>query len=219
MTSCEVRKAIDDISLIKRILNQADEAPSKAAIKLRMWTYVFSTLATLCILVQEFLSGQANRDAFLYSSLNSAFMMQGLCTVAIMLLLFCLALVFLVLISAKDEQSNYQDFIKKNFTYLKGIGFFSDLLIKFIIFAMLIIAAKGDWVGGLFLIFLADYCFQGRFFKMPFKLELIFGVISLLLAGFQFQQGSSSLLPALSLCLVLSLSSLIITLKDLIKVE
>lgn len=210
MSDLDIKKAIDDLNLIKRILERSDSGGSldRSAIFSNVLLYgVTLSMALYMLFVETFFDGP-NMSAFLYSKYDANFLFYGLLSAGVGLIVMSVAFVLVVGKASSIENKDFDQYVLKNFSYLKRQSFFYDLLIKFSVFALLIYAGKPEWVPVLFTIFTADYLFQGRFFRLPFRTEILLGCLTFAAGVLQFSYFTPSLVPSLVIFSVVTAVSL-----------
>jgi len=79
--------------------------------------------------------------------------------------------IFLSQISARRAGEPLEDYVARSLPYLRSMSFASDLFLKFSVLSMLILAGRPDWIAPFCLVGLADYIFQGRFFRPSVAIE------------------------------------------------
>ena len=134
---------------------------------------------------------------------------------AMMLLLLLSCLYFTVWRAARKEGEDFTGYAARNFRYLRNLSFLSDLLIKFVVLALLIMAPKPEWIGPMLLAFTADYLIQGRFFVLPPAISLPAALVCLGLAVYQFSLGSTVLILPLVVFIVCAIASLLTVIRSM----
>ena len=85
--------------------------------------------------------------------------------------------------TARKDGEALAGYLSRNFSYLQGFGFLSDLFVKFVLVSILFLAERPDWISALLVIFTGDYLIQGRFFCLPLRMSLVWGWLYLLLGA------------------------------------
>lgn len=93
---------------------------------------------------------------------------------------------FTVSRAAKNVGDDLNNYIKRNFTYLKNLTHVSDLMVKFIVIGTLLHVGRANLIAPFLLIFTADYLLQGRFFSLPIRSSQILALFSFAGAGVMF---------------------------------
>jgi hypothetical protein len=124
------------------------------------------------------------------------------------MIILLLAILYLsVFAAARKSGKDFNTYAAKNFSYLKNMSFVSDLLVKYVVITLLILAGQPEWVSPICTLFVGDYLVQGRFFTLPLRLSLTSGILCILGAGFQAYIGSPLLTwPALAALIASSAS-------------
>jgi hypothetical protein len=209
----EVQRALQDLAHIRRaiegVASAADSQPAKhalpTALLLQLWAFVLCT----AILIVEWLSAGINTSMLLASRESEWLRQMGLVNIASVLVLLVFALQVLVRAGARQSEESLSDFIARNFVYLRNFSLASDLVLKFSVFALVIMARVPELTSPLLIIFTADYLFQGRLFVLPFRSAMILGVLLLGIAFLQFSAGSASVSVALLCFSLVSAFSLV----------
>lgn len=178
-----IQQAIDDLATIKRAIEKAESGSEKrkrtigSSFTTHFFIQVFVSIICLMLLLTELLGDFIHTRIFLASAQNQELMEYGLISTGATLISGILFLYALVIASAQKANEDYNVFIAKNFSYLKNLSFSSDLLVKYIVFTIVILAKQPQWIAPLFFLFTADYLFQGRFFQLPIKISLTAGAL------------------------------------------
>lgn len=207
-----IQTAIRDISEIKRLIDRAEQHGSSGK-KLILHSgthcllYVISFVLAGLLLGAELMKFPTPSDWLIVTHYDEHVRYMGIAIIAA-LLLFVLALCyFIVWRAARKVDESFESYAARNFSYLRQISFLCDLLVKFCVLALIIMARRPDWVAPLLLLFTGDYLIQGRFFILPIRWGLVLGAVALLLGITQALLLSGSLLYPLILfmgCTLLS---------------
>jgi hypothetical protein len=106
--------------------------------------------------------------------------------VGVTLAVFVMCLYFIVWRSSRASEQEFSGYVAKNFRYLRSLSLVADLLVKFIVFSLVMLAPRPEWIAPLLVVFIADYLIQGRFFHFPVKVSLAMGLGCLLIAAFMY---------------------------------
>jgi hypothetical protein len=157
------------------------------------------------------LSGRPSATWLLYASHYASYEFRlAIALLTAMLLLFGAGVLYFVLWRvARREGENLSSYVERNFAYLRVLSFGSDLFLKFIATAAVILAGRGDWVAPLLMIFTGDYLLQGRVFILPLRGALVFGLGCFVLGVVQLLWLEGSLVYPLSVFCAACLLSLL----------
>ncbi len=208
VSDTQIQKAIEDLNAIRRTIDNVDNrnvtnkqvqrSALKTGLNIQTWALASAGLLTFV----ELFAGNINTLNLLNSATYENMRIPGLLNCGFALVLIFAAIYFVIFRSAKDADRDFNDYLARNFQYLNNLNFGSDLFLKFVVFSILIFAEKPEWIAPMFLLFIADYLLQGRFFKLPLRAGLTLGVACLLGGLIQFAVGSPLLVyPGTAFCL------------------
>lgn len=197
--SFDVQKALADIAVIRRALNQADQDQMDSRLvgvtldaNLLLQAVAFVSALALCLL--EIASGNAITQTLMTGGKIDEFRRFGIGMMGFILFGLLITLYFVLWRAALHNGEDMGSYITRNFKYVKNLSLISDLLMKFITLALLLLAGKAEWVAPVLMAFTGDYLLQGRFFTLPTKPSVVLGIGCLAIAIAQFAVGSPSLL-------------------------
>lgn len=213
-----VQQAVSDLAMIRKAIERAQgssqpEKARRSALEAKIWVQAISLFHALGLSVVELASGNLITESILQVTSTWELVLLGIGQVAFSLAVFVMCLYFIVWRSARHGQQELSKFIAQNFTYLRSLSLVADLLIKFIIFSLVLIAPRPEWLAPLLLVFTADYLFQGRFFTLPLSASLATGVICVGLAGLVFYSGTAELVWPLLVFAAINIASLVVLLR------
>jgi hypothetical protein len=133
----------------------------------------------------------------------------GLAQVALVGVALLMCVYFLAWRAARHSGQSFDDYLVRNFQYLRNLSFVSDLLVKFVPLSFVVLAGRPEWVAPLLSLYIADYLFQGRFFTLSTRVSLVLGGASLIAAAVQYFGHSTQLVWPLLHFSVISTASLI----------
>lgn len=195
----DIQKALADIAVIRRALNQADQDQMDSRLvgvtldaNLLLQAVAFMSALALCLL--EIASGNAVTQTLMTGGQIDEFRRFGIGMMGFILLGLLTTLYFILWRAALHNGEDMGSYITRNFKYVKNLSLISDLLMKFITLALLLLAGKAEWVAPVLMAFTGDYLLQGRFFTLPTKASVVLGIGCLALAVAQFLSGNSALL-------------------------
>jgi len=110
----------------------------------------------------------------------------GLLNVAIFLISIIIGVYAILKSRAKKEKSTLKEFASHNFIYYKNFSILADVLIKFLMFSLIILAGKPEWIAAILVLFTGDLVIHGRHFYLPLlhsfvTSALCFGIAVLML--------------------------------------
>ena len=181
-----LQQAIADVSMIRKAIERTGTQPQKArqaAINANMMLHSSSLILVLAFIVAELLTDNSTTRILLYAPYLREIRTMGLLAVGATLPLLLLCLYFIVWRSSVHGEQGFSSFVTANFRYLRSLSLIADLVVKFVVLALLLYGGHPEWVSAILALFTADYLFQGRFFSFPIKISLTLGIVSLLVAG------------------------------------
>jgi len=198
----DIQKALSDIAVIRRALNQADQDQIDSRLvgvtldaNLLIQAVAFVTALSLFLI--EFASGNAITQTLMTGGQLDEFRRFGIGMMGFILFGLLVTLYFVLWRAALHNGEDMGSYITRNFKYVKNLSLISDLLMKFITLALLLLAGKAEWVAPVLIAFTGDYLLQGRFFTLPTRTSAVLGIGCLALAIAQFASGSPALLVPL----------------------
>lgn len=194
-----IQSAVNDLATIRRAIEKAGAQDSavpanRIAIDAGL---IFQGLCLLisCGLIAFELSSDRDMTRIMMFSVNDQELgLLGLAQVAFIALTLVMCIYFLVWRAAYHSEQNFQDYLVRNFQYLRNLSLVSDLLVKFVPLSLLVIGGHPEWIAPLLSLYIADYLVQGRFFSLPTRASLLFGMASVIAAATQYLTGSTQLL-------------------------
>ncbi|MBL7663465.1 hypothetical protein JNK13_12000 [bacterium] len=217
-----IEQAIKDISLIRQVLERTGDGNQTAGVfgeisaatnKLRCRILGLASILAFAFCILELVTNHSQTALLLLSKNNFIVQKIGVLQTAAGLFVLCCALFVMVEITAKKEEEDLDSYISRYFSYLRNLGLFSDLLVKFIIFSLFIFAGQAEWIAPLLLVFTGDYLFQGRLFIFPVRISIGLGIVCMLLAALQFYLADPQLWFPCAVFATIATSSLYWTLK------
>lgn len=216
----DVQKALADIALIRRTLDQSEQDPLDArlvgvTLEANLVLQAVAFVSALLLVALEILSGNAITHTLMTGGQIDEFRRFGIGMMGFILVGLLVTLYFVLWRAALHNGENVSAYIARNFRYVKNLSLISDLLMKFITLALLLLANKPEWVAPVLLAFTGDYLLQGRFFTFPTKTAVVLGVACVVagLAQF-FSQNPSLLIPLAAFALIAGLSTARLALRQ-----
>lgn len=209
----DVQKALADVALIRRALDQTGQDQMDTRLvgvtleaNLLLQTVAFVSAMGLCLL--EIISGNAMTQTLMTGGQLDEFRRFGIGMMGIILIVLLFTLYFVLWRAALHNGENLGEYITRNFRYVRNLSLISDLLMKFITLALLLLANKPEWVAPVLLAFTGDYLLQGRFFTFPTKASSLLGIACLSAAIAQFFSHNPALIyPLAGFALIAGLST------------
>ena len=158
----------------------------------------------LALAIVEIFSDNVISRAMILGNESLDLRLAGIGIVALMLLGMITALYFVLWRAARHNGEEFGAYIARNFRYARHVSYLSDLLMKFVAVALVLLAGQSQWVAPLLMAFTGDYLLQGRLFTLPTKAAVTLGVVCIGGALFQFLSHSDSLLIPLAVFSVIS---------------
>ena len=197
-----VRKAIADIELLRRVLDQADHKTVK--------TGLFGVTLTANIVLQglaltsaillaaiELFSGGGLTRLLMLGGQSPELRLVGIGVIASILAGLFILLYFVIWRAARHSGEEFNSYVVRNFRYARLLSYLSDLMMKFGAVALVLLAGHPEWIAPLLLAFTGDYLVQGRLFTLPTRMAVILGAICIGAGFFQFIAGLDQLLVPL----------------------
>ena len=208
-----VQSAVNDLAVIRRAIDRAEDrdtgVPLNAvAVDAGLLFQGLCLLIAGALIAYELFSGGEMTKIMKISGLDTEVGLLGLAQVAIVGVTLVMCLYFIVWRASRQSGQSLQDYLVRNFQYLRNLSLVSDLLVKFIPLSLLVLAGHPEWVSPLLCVYVADYLLQGRFFSMPLRASLVLGVVALAVGVTQYLLHSASLLWPLILFASLTAISL-----------
>tara|TARA_B100001123_G_scaffold413434_1_gene511805 strand:- start:2548 stop:3249 length:702 start_codon:yes stop_codon:yes gene_type:complete len=200
-----VRKAIADVELIRRVLDQAEQNETPAQ---TMGLFGVTLTANLILqglalgvsallLVIELLSRGRLTEMLMLGATFPDIRLVGIGLMAGILLGLVILLYFVIWRAARNSGEELNAYIIRNFRYARLLSYLSDLLLKFAAVALVMLAGRPEWIPPLLLAFTGDYLVQGRLFTLPTRLAVLLGALCIAAGLYQFLAEIQTLLPPL----------------------
>lgn len=173
----EIQQAVADLAMIRRAIDGAQTAEGTRLgldANLIIQTLALALAAGLCI-VELALDHLLSR-ALMVTAWAAQWKAIVLADTAILLLLLVMIAYFIVWRAARRSERDFSAFVARNVSYLRNMSLVSDLLIKFAVLCLLVLASKPQWVPPLLCLFVGDYLIQGKLFSLPLRASLLLGL-------------------------------------------
>jgi len=216
----DVQKALADIALIRRSLDQSEQDPLDSrlvgvTLEANLVLQALAFISALLLVALEIFSGNAITHTLMIGGQFDEFRRFGIGIMAFILVGLLVALYFVLWRAALHSGESVSAYITRNFRYVKNLSLVSDLLMKFITLALLLLADRPEWVAPVLLAFTGDYLLQGRFFTFPTRTSVVFGLACVAAAIAQFAgQNPSLLIPLGAFALIAGLSTARLALRQ-----
>ena len=194
-----VRKAIADVELIRRVLDQADHKTATTGLFGVTLTanIVLQSLALISaalLIAVELFSGGALTHLLMLGGQSPKLRLVGIGIIASILTGLVIVLYFVIWRAAQHSGEEFNSYIVRNFRYARLLSYLSDLMMKFGAIALVMLAGHPEWIAPLLLAFTGDYLVQGRLFTLPTRMAVILGAICIAASFCQFIAGIEQLL-------------------------
>ena len=201
----DIRKAIADVELIRRVLNQAENQPVDAPHVDLLGVTVTANLVIQTVAVAlagALLLTEALGQRYLSRLLELGatapdLRLLGVALIAGLLVGLVILLYLVIWRAARNSGEDFNQYLVRNFRYARLLSYLSDLFIKFVAVSLLILGGHTAWIGPLLLVFTGDYLIQGRLFTLSTRVAIGLGAFCIVAGLVQFFMGVVSLLPAL----------------------
>ncbi len=198
-TSFDIQKALTDIALIRRTLNQTDQDQIDArltgiTLDANLLLQAMAFALALALFLAEIVSDNSVMQTLMAAGQIDELRGFGIGIMGFILVGLLITLYFVLWRAALHNGENIQSYITRNFKYVKNLSLISDLLMKFITLSLLLLAGKAEWIAPVLMAFTGDYLLQGRFFTLPMKTSAMLGIGCLAAAFAQFASNSHELL-------------------------
>jgi len=202
----DVRQAIADVALLRRVLHQIEQKRTDqesaglfgTTLNANMLLQGGALCIALALAIVEIFSDNVISRAMILRNESLDLRLAGIGIVALMLLGMITALYFVLWRAARHNGEEFGAYIARNFRYARHVSYLSDLLMKFVAVALVLLAGQSQWVAPLLMAFTGDYLLQGRLFTLPTKAAMALGVVCIGSALLQFLSHSDSLLIPLA---------------------
>ena len=214
-----VQNAVNDLAVIRRAIEKAGNQdtgipPNTFAVDAGMLFQGICLLITAALIVFELVSSGSMTSIMMMSAHNTEMGLLGLLQVAMMMVTLLMCLYFIVWRASRHSGQSFQDYLLRNFQYLRNLSLVSDLLTKLIPLSLVVLAGHPEWVAPLLSLYIADYLVQGRFFSMSARSSLFLGIVALAAAIGQYLLHSANLLWPLILFAGATVVSLLFLVRE-----
>lgn len=195
-----LKQAVEDIQLIKSMVHESGEMKDPALKRkvnlLNVQLHRTALLVSILVLIPEMAGGLVT-NAIMASANMPNLRTYGLVNILYVLILLC-TFIYLEVHSFVSKNSESKAYVKNYFSYLANYRFATDLLIKFLPVVFILAIGRPEYLSSLFVLYIAEYLFQGRFFKVSRNKSILLGVTCLLIAISMAVGGCAEILiPAL----------------------
>ena len=207
-----VRKAIADVELIRRVLDQAEKNDSPAqtvglfgvTLTANIILQSIALAGAVLLLIIELLTRGGITELLMLGATLPDIRLLGIGLMAGILIGLVILLYFVIWRAARNSREEFNAYIVRNFRYARLLSYLSDLLLKFAAVALVMLAGHPDWIPPLLLAFTGDYLVQGRLFTLPTRSAVILGAICIAIGLCQFLAGIQTLLVPLTVFTVVA---------------
>ena len=197
-----VRKAIADVELIRRVLDQAHHKTAAAdlfgvTLTANIVLQSLALASAILLVAIELLSGGALTDLLMLGGQSPELRLVGIGIIASILAGLVILLYFVIWRAAQHSGEEFNSYVVRNFRYARLLSYLSDLMMKFGAIALVMLAGHPEWIAPLLLAFTGDYLVQGRLFTLPTRMAVILGATCIGAGFLQFIAGLDQLLVPL----------------------
>jgi len=194
-----IQNAVNDLAVIRRAIEKTENQdmgvpPNAVAVDAGLLFQGVCLLIAAALIVYELMSSGEMTSIMMISARDTEIGLLGLAQVALVTVTLLMCLYFIVWRASRHSGQDFQDYLVRNFQYLRNLSLVSDLLTKLIPLSLLIVAGHPEWIAPLLCLYVADYLVQGRFFSMSTRVSLLLGVAALAVAVSQYLLHSPNLL-------------------------
>ena len=222
-TQLDIQNAISDIAIIKQVLNKTeqDQIDNKLVgitLSANMLLQSLALIGALSLCLWEIFSGNSMTQTLMVAREYNDLRIYEIGFMGAILIGLLIPFYFVIWRASKHNGEGFTTYIVRNFKYLKNLSFFSDLLMKFVGIALIVLAAKTEWVAPLLVAYTGDYLLQQRFFTLSIKASALLGLSCIAIAAVLFFSGSYSLITPLAiftLIATISVAKLVIKYRQL----
>ncbi len=199
-TNNNLNKALEDVLTLKRLINETESIQSKSnsigAITTQTGriTHIMAITGCIGLLLAECFGSPSITEMVLLTKQEANLQLYGIASIAYLLILLVGLLYFVLWRAAGSIGLKLEEFIRKNFSYLKNMNLLSDLFVKFCFASALLLAQKPEWFAAMLVLFTADYLIQGRFFYFSVRTSYLLGITCIAFSATEFYLQLSSVL-------------------------
>ena len=160
----DVRQAIADVALLRRVLHQIEQKRTDqesaglfgTTLNANMLLQGGALCIALALAIVEIFSDNVISRAMILGNESLDLRLAGIGIVALMLLGMITALYFVLWRAARHNGEEFGAYIARNFRYARHVSYLSDLLMKFVAVALVLLAGQSQWVAPLLMAFTGD---------------------------------------------------------------
>ncbi len=201
----DAKLALSDVEFIRNVIETGDHRKPDRT-ELSMTALVFG--ASLALLACEQFFPTVSED-ILESGRNPEMRKMILLNSGLVLALLGIGVYGLAWLRARELQSTMSRTLGRSFEFLKAETFIPDLLLKGFVLVTVLLTSHTEYVATLLVAFIADYVFQGRFFRMSRLVRLACGAAIYAVAAQMLVTGSHAATIPLALFTATTLASLV----------
>ncbi len=214
MEQDELRSLIRDLKSIRQAvdeagINQMPRGAMHSRFRLHFALHLTAAVLVLSLILADCVLRIGPTQFLIQTHFHFPLRFGAIGIIGLLLIILCGVLYAALAVMAKREGETLEDYLARNLPYLMTVSFLSDLFVKFSAVSLLILAGRPDWVAPMFLIFIGDYLFQGRFFVLPLRVAWILGAASLIVGVLQCLLWYGTLLFPFGVFVLLSVLSLL----------
>jgi hypothetical protein len=181
-----LKNSLNDLAFVQRLLKKVEGQEfsmplNKFAIEVSLFFQSFCLVLALLLVWSELATSGQITSSIIIAAKDTELGLLGMNTVLIILFGLVVIFYYLAWRASVSAGRNFNTYMEVNFKFLKNLSLFSDLIVKFSVFYLLVMAGLTQFVSVLLVIFIADDLIQGRYFNLPLKNSMMAGTLSYLI--------------------------------------
>lgn len=174
------QKAIADIAFLKKTLlsTKDDSGVNAASIDTHLILNGVSFGLVVLLLLTEWVTGGGITQDVLNSRTQPDLQIMGLVDVGVLLIALVISFYTFVHLRSQKEDEHPHHFASRHFVYYRNFSILADLLVKFLMFSLIILAGKPEWIAAILVIFIGDTVIHGRHFYLPLLQSTLVGILT-----------------------------------------
>ena len=207
-----LKKAIDDLAALRSIIESSSDAGLRAGVIgfiPNMIIHVALLIFLVACIIYELLNDYQVSGLIVLTAKSQESQLVGLSALLSIFMLGIITVYFVVWVAAYHSKTSLKTYILRNFNYLRGVSFVSDLIVKLLFLSLLILSKHPQWISPLIFIFIGDYLIQKRFFIIATRISIPLAAFCFTAAYFQFTQEYKEVVWPLGTIIVITLVSIL----------
>lgn len=205
------QKVIAEIAFLKKTLlsTKDDNGVNAASIETHLILNGTSFGLVVLLLLTEWMTGGGITQDLLNSKTQPDLQIVGLLNVGVLLIALVIGFYIFVRLRSQGEGEPLHGFATRHFVYYRNFSILADLFVKFLVFSLIILAGKPEWIAAILVLFTADTAIHGRHFFLPLLQSTLVGIITFTAALGMLFLDVSDVRPAFFSFLAINALSLI----------